>query len=198
MHFELGYTLEIGKHFDGADRLVPVVQSVDHEEVEAAARSIRDDLRPGPLRLIAAPLGAYPVDLAGVCSWNQQRKLREISTVQWKLLGGILRNDIPDFSGFRVEQRLGARDGHLLLNISDLDFEILLNDLLDLKDQTFATHCCESRSFDFDGINGGLDQRESIVAILGCHPGDRNSRLLFDHLDLCIGNLRAARIGYLA
>lgn len=111
------------KHFDRANRLVPVVQSIDHEEVEAAAHSISDDLGTGAFRLIAAALGADPADLAGVCSWNHQRKLREFSTVQWKLFGGILRNDIPDFSGLRVERRLSARDGHLLSNVSDLDLK---------------------------------------------------------------------------
>src|SRR6476469_4411710 len=81
LYFEFADTFEIRKYFHGADRLIAVVQAVDHESVETASRSGSNHLRSGALRLIAVALRANATHRTRIRSGHQKRQLREVSAV---------------------------------------------------------------------------------------------------------------------
>src|SRR5262249_3698527 len=62
LNLELGDALQVGEHFDGADHLVAVVQTIDHEHVERAAGTGGCNFGAGTLGLVPTTRLADPAD----------------------------------------------------------------------------------------------------------------------------------------
>src|SRR5690348_17002449 len=83
LHFKFADAFEIRKHLYGSHRLVPIVQAVDHECIEAASRSGGHYFRSRALRLISIPLRANAAHRPWIRSWRQECQLRKIAPIEW-------------------------------------------------------------------------------------------------------------------
>ena len=105
LNFELADALQVGKDLDRAHHLVAVVEAVDHEQIEAAARAGRGDLSAVTLGLVAALGLANTAHRPRRRTRHQQCELREVSAIQRELIDRGLVNYVAHLHRLGVEQR---------------------------------------------------------------------------------------------
>ena len=167
LNLKLRDVFEVREYLQSAHGLIAVIDTVDHEKVEAAAGAVADDFGTGALCLVAASLRADATHRTRVGSRSEQSQLRKIPAIQRKLLYGFLSDNIAGFPGLCKKRRLTTFHCDSLPEFTDLKAEVLMNLLPHIENDSGSSDGTESRGLNLDRIDAWVSKGKSEIAVSG-------------------------------